>query len=172
MSAQSVRRAAAALVSLALAACAPRPAAPAGSPAPESDAADAPAVTLERRPCFGTCPVYTVTVSQAGTIRFTGKHHVSHKGEATATIPPARVDSLVAELEAGGYFAFADEYVMDSPACGRYAADSPTVVTSVTRDGSTKTIRHDYGCFGAPRALVGLERRIDEVAGTARWTGR
>jgi hypothetical protein len=170
MSAKRSVGAAAALVSLALAACAPRPAAPAGSPAPDA-AADAPAVTLERRPCFGTCPVYTVAISQGGTIRFTGKHHVSHQGEATATIAAARVDSLVSELEAGGYFGFADDYVMDSPACGRYATDSPTVVTSVTRDGRTKTIRHDYGCFEAPRELVRLERRIDEVAGTDRWIG-
>ncbi|HEX2218715.1 MAG TPA: DUF6438 domain-containing protein [Gemmatimonadales bacterium] len=157
----------------ALVACSPRPGGSAESPAPAAGAAsDVPAVTLERRPCFGTCPVYTVAISQEGTIRFTGKHHVSHKGEATAAIPAARVDSLVAELEAGGYFELADDYVMGAPACGRYATDSPTVITSVTRDGRTKTIRHDYGCFEAPRALAQLERRIDEVAGTSRWTGR
>lgn len=156
----------------ALAACSPRPGGSIESPTPDAGAADVPAVTLERRPCFGTCPVYSVAVAPDGTVRYTGKHHVAHTGEATAVIPAARVDSLVAELEAGGYFGFADDYVMDSPACGRYATDSPTVVTSVTRDGRTKTIRHDYGCFEAPRTLVQLERRIDEVAGTSRWTGR
>ncbi len=157
----------------ALAACSPRPGGSAESPTPAAGAAaDVSAVTLERRPCFGTCPVYAVAISPDGTVRYTGKHNVAHKGEATAAIPAARVDSLVAELEAGGYFGFADDYVMDSPACGRYATDSPTVVTSVTRDGRTKTIRHDYGCFEAPRTLAQLERRIDEVAGTSRWTGR
>ena len=74
-------------------------------------------------------------------------------------------------LEAGGYFDFADEYVMNAPACGQYATDSPTVITSVTAGGRTKRIRHDYGCFAAPQELAALERLIDEVTGTARWIG-
>jgi hypothetical protein len=113
--------------------------------------------------------VYTVAISHSGTVRFTGKHHVTQTGEATATIPAARVDSLLAELEAGGYFGFADAYVMDSPACGMYATDSPTVITSASRGGVTKTIRHDRGCSAAPPELSRLEQRIDEVAGTERW---
>ncbi len=161
------------LLALAVAACSPGAPAPGASPASEpAAAADDPAVTLERTPCFGTCPVYTVAISRSGLVRFTGKHHVAQTGEATATIPPARVDSLLAELEAGGYFDFADAYVMDAPACGMYATDSPSIITSATRDGTTKTVRHDRGCSGAPRELSRLEQRIDEVAGTARWTGK
>jgi hypothetical protein len=132
----------------------------------------APAVTLERTPCFGTCPVYTVAISRDGKVEFDGKNHVADSGQATATIPPEQVDSLLAELEAVGYFGFADAYVMDSPACGMYATDSPTVITSATRDGETKTVRHDRGCSAAPPELSQLEQRIDEVAGTERWVGR
>ena len=158
------------LLAVALAACARRE--PVATPAAEPGAVDAPAVTLERTPCFGTCPVYTVTISRDGAVRFDGRHHVAHAGQATATIPAARVDSLLAELEAAGYLDFADDYVMDSPACGMYATDSPTVITSVTRDGVTKTVRHDRGCSAAPPELSRLEQRIDEVAETGRWTGR
>jgi hypothetical protein len=61
---------------------------------------------------------------------------------------------------------------MDSPACGQYATDSPTVITSASAGGRTKTIRHDYGCQAAPRELGRLEQLIDEVAGTSRWVGR
>jgi hypothetical protein len=156
------------VLALAVAACARQEARPAAEPA----AVELPAVTLERTPCFGTCPVYAVAISRSGTVRFTGKHHVAQSGDATATIPAARVDSLLAELEAGGYFGFADAYVMSSPACGMYATDSPTVITSATREGVTKTIRHDRGCSAAPQELSRLEQRIDEVAGTARWIGR
>ena len=160
------------VLAAALTACARRE--PASAPVPDAGpgAAEAPVVTLERTPCFGTCPVYRVAISRGGEVRFNGTQHVAHTGQATATIPPARVDSLLIELEAAGYFEFADAYVMDSPACGMYATDSPTVITSVTRDGQTKTIRHDRGCSAAPRELSRLEQRIDEVAGTARWTGR
>ena len=155
---------AAGLLVVALAACAPR------RPATADVSSPTPVVTLERTPCFGTCPVYTVSISASGTVRFLGRNHVSKEGEATAEIPRATVDSLLRELEAGGYFDFADAYVMDSPACGQYATDSPTVITSATVGGRSKTIRHDYGCFAAPAELARLERMIDEVAGTSRWT--
>jgi hypothetical protein len=150
----------------AAAACAPR------QPATADAASPAPVVTLERTPCFGTCPVYSVAISASGIVSFEGTTHVTKQGGAMAEIPAARVDSLLRELEAAGYFDFADAYVMDSPACGQYATDSPTVITSVTAGGRSKTIRHDYGCFAAPAELARLERRIDEVAGTGRWTGR
>ena len=158
-----------------LTACSPRPPAAGGTPTPDGEpgvaAAEPPVVTLERTPCFGTCPVYQVAISRSGAVRFVGKNHVTQQGEATAEIPAARVDSLLRELEAGGYFEFADAYVMDSPACGQYATDSPTVITSATTGGRTKTIRHDYGCNAAPPELGRLERLIDETAGTSRWIG-
>ena len=164
------------LLLLAAAACAPRPAGE-GNGAPEPDAAvaardDSTLVTLERTPCYGACPVYTVSISGTGAVRFVGTRFTTQVGEATAEIPPARVDSLVEELRGGGYFELADAYVAESPECGRYATDSPTVITSVFADGVRKEIRHDYGCGGAPPALALLEQRIDQVAGTARWTGR
>ena len=161
-----------------LAGCSQRQPSPDASPAVYGEtgagapAVETPAVTLERTPCFGTCPVYQVTISRSGTVRFVGKYHVARQGEASVEIPAARVDSLLLELEAGGYFEFADAYVMDSPACGQYATDSPMVITSASTGGRTKTIRHDYGCNAAPQELGRLERRIDEVAGTSRWIGR
>jgi Domain of unknown function (DUF6438) len=159
-----------------LTACSPRPPAAGQPPTPYGEpgaaASEPPVVTLERTPCFGTCPVYQVAISRSGTVRFVGKHHVSRQGEAMAKIPAARVDSLLRELDAGGYFGFADAYVMDSPACGQYATDSPTVITSASTAGRTKTIRHDYGCDAAPQELGRLERLIDEVAGSSRWIGQ
>jgi hypothetical protein len=136
------------------------------------DSAPSPVVTLERFPCFGSCPVYRLSIWRDGTVRFFGRENVAQAGSATASIPAAKVDSLLAELEAGGYLNFEERYLRDEPACGLYATDSPTVVTSLNRDGRTKSVRHDYGCSGAPPDLARLERRIDEVAGTARWTGR
>jgi Domain of unknown function (DUF6438) len=161
---------------LALAACSPRTPASGGPPTPYSSAdagaADTPVITLERMPCFGTCPVYQVSIGRSGAVRFVGKHHVTTQGTASAEIPAERVDSLLGALERGGYFGFADTYMMDAPACGMYATDSPTVITSVSAGGRSKTIRHDYGCHGAPRELATLERLIDDVAGTDQWTGR
>jgi uncharacterized protein DUF6438 len=155
-----------------LASCARNQAASPPADRSSESAATAPAITLERTACFGSCPVYTISVSRSGQVQYEGRAHVRRVGAATGTVPRERVDALLSELERGGYFTFAERYTSPEPACGRYATDSPTAITSVTLAGRTKRIIHDYGCGGAPGALVVLERRIDEVLNSGQWTGR
>jgi hypothetical protein len=149
------------------AACAPRPVPPDNPPA-----TDTPVITLERTACFGRCPVYRLSISAAGVVHYEGKANVRHLGAAEDTIPPARVDSLVQELGRLGYFDMAESHLPDSPACGRYSTDSPAAITSVAARDRRKQVRHDYGCRDAPAELAQIEARIDQVAGTSRWTGR
>jgi hypothetical protein len=82
------------------------------------------------------------------------------------------VDLLVQSLDSAGFFAMADAYVHDAPTCGLYHTDAPTVSIAVRTPERVKNVRRDHGCAGAPAELTGLERLIDSVAGTARWTGR
>jgi hypothetical protein len=130
------------------------------------------AITLERTACFGSCPVYRISVSPGGAVSYEGKAHVQRLGPATGQIPTGQVNALLSEMEKAGYFSFAPRYVPAEPACGRYSTDSPSAITSVQLRGRTMRIEHDYGCGAAPGALVVLERRIDEVLGSAQWTGR
>ena len=146
-----------------------RPAAPALHTVP---AASDGRISLERGPCFGTCPVYAVTIERSGAVIFEGRRFVTDTGTFTDSIPAVRVDSLFRELDAAGWFGFADRYAMGEPACGRFATDLPTVVTEVRMGGRSKRIEHDHGCSDAPEPLSALERRIDEVAGVSRWIGR
>jgi hypothetical protein len=153
-------------------ACAPRP-------QPSADAASHPApdtaaegVTLDRGSCFGTCPVYALTLGRDGSVRFEGRRFVADTGLSTGTVPRASVDSLFAELQAAGYFDFADSYRSGDAVCRRYATDLPTVITEVRLDGRVKRIEHDRGCADAPAVLSQLENRIDDVAGVARWIGK
>jgi len=161
--------AAAALV----AACArPSSDVPADDARPAPDLGAGPSVSLERRPCFGTCPIYTVTIAGTGAVRFEGRRFVADSGTFTGAIPRPRVDSLLAELEAAGYFDLADRYAMGAAGCDRYATDLPTVITEVHLRGRAKRVEHDHGCAGAPSVLDSLEHRIDQVAGVAKWVGR
>lgn len=155
----------------ALAACAPR------SPAVSADTAQTvtapgPAITLERTPCFGSCPVYTVSVSSSGVVTYEGRANVRRIGVDTVQVPVKQVEALLIELERAGYFTFADRYALSEPTCRRYSTDSPTAISSATFRGRSKRIVHDYGCGGVPGALAVLENRIDEVLGSSRWTGR
>jgi hypothetical protein len=158
---------------LAAAATCTRPSAGGGAadarPAP---AADTTSVSLERRPCFGTCPVYTVRIDGSGAVVFEGRRFVADSGTFSGTIPKVSVDSLLAELDAEGYFRLADRYAAGQPGCGRYATDLPTVVTEVHLGTRAKRVEHDHGCAEAPEVLGRLERRIDQAAGVSKWVGR
>jgi hypothetical protein len=132
----------------------------------------APAVTLERTPCFGSCPVYALSISRSGVVRFDGKKFVEHTGPDSAKISPATVDSLLAEMDEAGFYDLDERYTSGTPACGRYVTDLPSATISATDGKRIRRIRHDHGCTDAPAVLSRLETRIDELAGTARWTGR
>jgi hypothetical protein len=135
-------------------------------------AASTPAITLERTACFGSCAVYTLSIHPTGEVLFEGRANVRKVGIASGRVSPERVERLLSELDRGGYFGFADRYTSPEPTCGRYATDLPSAITSVTLQGRTKRIVHDYGCGGAPGALLVLERRIDEAVNSGQWTGR
>jgi len=129
-------------------------------------------IILERRPCFGACPVYSVTLERGGAVRFEGHRFVADTGVAFGAVPPARADSLFREIEAAGFFGFSDRYSMGDAGCGRYATDLPGAVVEVRRDGRSKRVEHDHGCADAPAALAAIENRIDTVTGVRRWIGR
>jgi hypothetical protein len=128
-------------------------------------------ITMERRPCYGTCPVYTVRVGGDGEIRFRGYANVASVGESVARIPLARVDSLFRYLDSITFGRLEASYTYGTDACGAYVTDLPAVVVSVVRSGVTKRVTHDYGCEAAPRTLHELHRHVDETAGTQQWIG-
>lgn len=150
--------------------CAPRSAGEGESS--RSAVANNSVVSLYRSPCYGGCPVYSISVSPDGLVTYQGKDAVLRTGTETAQIPRQRVDALLKELEAAGYFEFASRYRPSERVCGRYVPDAPSVITSVRLGERSKQIEHDYGCGGAPLALNVLESRIDEALGSDRWTGR
>ena len=130
------------------------------------------AISLERTACFGGCPVYRIMVTPAGAVTYEGRANVRRIGGATAEISPDSVAALLREMEQAGYFTFSERYAVSEPTCRYYTTDSPTAISSATFRGRTRRIEHDYGCGGVPGALTVLERRIDEVLGADRWTGR
>ncbi|MBI1257727.1 MAG: hypothetical protein GC204_09675 [Chloroflexi bacterium] len=123
------------------------------------------AITLERTACFGTCPVYTVTIYTDGRVVYNGEQFVDVKGEQTSSIDPATVEQLIAGFEAVGYFDWNDSYT------DMYITDQPYITTTVRRDGVTKQIDRYAGDESAPLALPYLENWIDLVANTNAWTG-
>jgi len=131
---------------------------PTGLAQPEAIPADF-LIKLERTACFGSCPVYSVTIDAQGTVIYEGTSSVSVEGRQTDRIPASAVNALLATAERIGFYDLRDSY--RAP-----ITDLPTTFVTMTANGRTKRIE-DH--FSAPPGLKELERQIDEAARTARW---
>lgn len=123
------------------------------------------AITLERTGCRGTCPAYTVTILEDGTVIYNGERSVAITGEQTSEIDPETVAAMVEALANAGYFDWDEAYTEQT------VSDLPSVITSVTRDGETHRIERYMGDHSAPLALPFLEQWIDAMTYSAMWTG-
>jgi hypothetical protein len=116
-------------------------------------------ITLERTACFGTCPVYSITIYGNGTVIYHGEYSVNVTGTATRQIAPEKVHALVEEFYRANYFSLKDQYSSD-------LTDMPSQVTSITIAGLSKRVEN---YVSGPRVLFQLEDKIDEVASSDDW---
>ena len=124
-------------------------------------------VTLRRTACYGTCPVYAVTIHGSGLVEYLGEIHVDIPGAQTGRIPPEKLIDLLRDFECIHFFDLQDKY---SESC----TDQPTTIISILVDGKTKEVSNYFGgCEGAKSGpqvhLAKLAEQIDKVAGTGRW---
>lgn len=122
-------------------------------------------ITLERTACRGTCPIYTLSILEDGTVIYNGENHVAVTGEQTSEIDPETVAAMLEAFASAGYFDWDVAYTEQT------VSDLPTIITSVTRDGQTHRIERYVGDHAAPLALPFLEQWIDAMTNTWLWTG-
>lgn len=127
-------------------------------------------VTLERRPCYGRCPTYRLSIAGDGSVVFDGRANVDSSRRVVSRVSPDSVSTLVRLMEARNFMALPDSYAYGLKGCEPYYTDAPLVITSLVSGGRSKTVEHDQGCSGAPAWLTMLENRIDEIAQSWRWT--
>jgi hypothetical protein len=120
-------------------------------------------IKLERGACFGSCPVYTLTIFGNGTVVYEGEDFVQTKGSRETTISTDAINQLVSDFDKANYFSLNDSYT------GFGVSDMPFVTTSIRIGGRTKAIKHYLGDRSAPQQLTELENRIDEVANSEQW---
>ncbi len=128
-------------------------------------------ITLERTACFGTCPMYKLMIASDGAVTFDGQRFTKTVGTAKGKISPSDFRNLVAEFEKINYFSLPDAFLPGTKVCPQRITDMPSANTSIKIKGKTKSVQHYYGCGdkGALAQLTALEKKIDEVAGTAKW---
>ena len=130
-----------------------------------------PVITLERTACYGTCPVYKLTIYDDGTVEYEGLEFVKKTGKAQGQITKDALEDLIREFEKIDYFKLGDSYRSEGKNCPEYWTDHPTAITSLNWQGKKKTIHHYHGCRGTTvlEQLTALENKIDEVVNTKQW---
>jgi hypothetical protein len=143
-------------------------------------------ITLERTMCFGWCPAYTLTIAANGTVNFTPTGNYSVRGDGsvptfplTGTVTLNQLKVLIAEFEKIHFYSLRNRYGRKGssgggPSCPHYATDNPGAYITIVISGRRKTVSHYLGCEGSKVLddLVTLEEKIDEMAGTTRWTSQ
>jgi hypothetical protein len=123
------------------------------------------AIRLERKPCYGLCPVYVIEIGESGLVRYNGTQYVKQHGEVTKQLSSADMDRLKKAFERAGFLSLS----WKDP-CPEMWTDNATVITTLVSSGRKRTIEHYHGnkCF--PEKLSELEKTIDDVVGSGVWT--
>jgi hypothetical protein len=149
------------------------------------------AVRMERKGCYGRCPMYILDIQPDGSVKFEGKGYTSTVGTVESKLTRDQLQLLISTIRESDFFAFNNSYVTAADGCPTTATDMPTVTLSVRLDRSRKTVSHYHGCLEIsepqpsdlgkvaraeklqpyPRKLTTLENRIDEIVSTKQWIG-
>ncbi|CAN5520037.1 hypothetical protein BH18ACI1_BH18ACI1_15540 [soil metagenome] len=103
---------------------------------------------MERTPCFGNCPIYTLIIQPDGKailedVKFIQRGDlVTKKGRIEIILSQDKIQQIISEIDKADFFSLKDSYTGDSGNCSTYWTDSPTVTLSVKLRGKEKTIPH------------------------------
>ncbi|MEM7105195.1 MAG: DUF6438 domain-containing protein [Bacteroidota bacterium] len=137
---------------------------PPSIPEPETLAEEASLVaSMEKRPCFGNCPVYELKVYDDGFVTFYGKAFVPKIGKYRAIASKSKIVDLMILAEEINYFSFNDQYPDKD---NRIMYEFPVTVTYLKMEGQEKIIqnRHD-----GPVSLKRFEKIFESLFMELNW---
>lgn len=141
-------------------------------------------VKLERTPCFGECPAYTVVVYGDGRVEWTGHSNVAAVGSRQGRVTRSELEELSRRIDRARFFERNEHGdIPAQPECTTTGSmtsctfsasvsictDTSHAVLTVKRDGRIHTIDNDH-CIQRPE-LDALEDFIDRIAATEGWIG-
>lgn len=103
--------------------------------------------TLATTACYGTCPVFEMSVFENDSLVYNGENHVKVKGQISKKLAKGTVEKLQKQFRNANFFELKNVYEMN-------VSDLPTTYISFTDNEKTKKIK-DYA--GSPETLKQLE---------------
>lgn len=151
------------LAALLLGGCASLPPASGPGTAPEGES-----IGYSVGPCFGFCPVYSVTVAPDGAVTFDGERHSAALGHHVRQGAPATYRAMAEALEPYRPANGTEERTQ----CDAQATDmSDYHISWTAADGSTTLLRHNLGCRSdRNQRLNAVLRALPAQLGIEDWT--
>lgn len=122
-------------------------AAPAAAMVPPIGPGRITAVTYETGACFGTCPIYRVTVTERGAGIFEGRRFTAVTGVRRFSVSRGQFRAFVAHLAPIRPANRRSVRYEGPELCPRFATDMPSATISWrSTSGGAQTLTYDYGC--------------------------
>lgn len=120
-------------------------------------------ITLERTPCYGACPVYTVTFHRTGKAELHAVRNLPKSGDFVSELDALSYGRLCYVLD---HFRFRDLEASYQPAI-RWTDDTTCIVTARSAGQNAKKVS-DYGTVG-PIELWTIQQLIDGFRERCEW---
>lgn len=135
------------------------------------------AISLERTPCFGSCPAYRVTIKGSGEVEYEGIRAVKVRGIRKVQLEEQAVLMIANELLRVHFFDAANEYVTRDEVFSDRG--TLTIGSALTSDGSSTFVGMRIGKYDKrvqlydnyPQELGAITNMIDEAVGIERFIG-
>lgn len=109
---------------------------------------------LERTPCFGKCPVYTMDIDADGKVNYHGHNFTDHKGHWTKTLSADQQRDLTRLMRESDFFSY-DTLYDDAG-----ISDLPSIIIAYTANGETHRVTFRYG---GPVTFRQLAEKIEAI---------
>lgn len=116
-------------------------------------------IEMSKSPCYGTCPVFTLTIYEDGIASFRGERYTQRTGLWARQFDKNELEEMVSAFRKANLWQFNNVYR------GEYY-DAPTVSITYYEEGDVKTI---VGKDGRPYQVLELEAMLDDAARSEGW---
>ena len=115
--------------------------------------------SIKKTACYGSCPVYEMTIYSNLTVEFVGERFVDKIGKYTSRITQQNLQDIKESFSRNKFFDFEDEY-------SSFVSDLPTTFVYFSDGGKTKTVM-DY--TNAPEGLKNIEKLLEGFVDSLIW---
>ncbi|MDA8692413.1 DUF6438 domain-containing protein [Saprospiraceae bacterium] len=115
---------------------------------------EGPMIVLSKGGCFGSCPVYTFSITESGDMTFEGIRDTKKLGTFSKQLDLATLQSLVSSFKEYKFMELDDFYESR-------VLDAPSITISYTNNDATKTV---VGKSERPERVHRIQKQLEEIA--------